>query len=69
MSLFRYYVDLRCYSFKEQELYRSKLEKYAFIYTPFLDKIGLIEVFWDLPEPLYQVIGIPKDLVSDVLPE
>ena len=69
MSLIRYYVDLRPYSLEERDQYCRKLERFAFLCSPFLDKIGLFEVFWDLSDPLFQVIGIPEHLVSVILPE
>lgn len=69
MDLKRYYVDLRLFPVDERLQLADKLERFAFIFTPFLDKLGLYEVFWDNPDSIAHVLGISGTFISTVLPK
>lgn len=67
MELLRFYVDLRSYPLEQRLSLTDKLEQNAFIVHPFLDEIGLFEVFWDIPTPISKILEIPESLVTTAL--
>ena len=69
MALLRYYIDLRSYSDNDREALANKLESHAFLFTSFLDKFGVYEVYWNSPESISQSLGIPKRFIFTTIPQ
>lgn len=62
----RYVVDLRSFSFEEQDRYSTMLDNAGFLCDEIKDKPGLYEVFWEKNNPykIERVLPIPSNLIT-----